>query len=118
MIPACVPDVMNALSIIGMRIQRMPADPNVEFNNPQHYEYLTVATPGSHDMATIRGWWEEMESGQRQRFYEQMLGRHGEDAPLKCEADIVEQILEQHVSSPSIWAIFLLQVSLVVLSCW
>jgi 4-alpha-glucanotransferase len=47
-----------------------------------------------------------------------MLGRHGEDAPLKCEADIVEQILEQHVSSPSIWAIFLLQVSLVVLSCW
>jgi len=24
MIPACVPDVMNALSIIGMRIQRMP----------------------------------------------------------------------------------------------
>eukprot|EP00871_Galdieria_phlegrea_P003197 jgi/Galph1/3879/GphlegSOOS_G2529.1 len=108
MIPACVPDIMNALSLIGMRIQRMPSDPHVEFAKPSEYEYLTVATPGSHDMATIRGWWEEMEESERQRFYEQILQRSG-NCPRKCETDIVKQIIEQHVASPSIWSIFLLQ---------
>jgi 4-alpha-glucanotransferase len=63
MIPACVHPVMSELGIVGLRIERMPAEPDVEFGNPATYPYLTVASPSSHDTSTTRGWYEEEENG-------------------------------------------------------
>lgn len=54
MVPACVQGVLDALSILGLRIQRMPKDDRLLFDNPTHYPYLSVATPSVHDTSTIR----------------------------------------------------------------
>ncbi|KAG2638904.1 hypothetical protein PVAP13_2NG623200 [Panicum virgatum] len=42
LIPACVHPVMQELGLIGLRIQRMPSEPNTEFGIPSQYSYMTV----------------------------------------------------------------------------
>ncbi len=59
MVPHCVPDVMKQLGILSLEIQRMPKDIKKEFFHPNDAPYLSVITPSTHDMSTIRGWWEE-----------------------------------------------------------
>jgi 4-alpha-glucanotransferase len=34
--------VMQELGLIGLRIQRMPSEPNCEFGIPSQYNYMTV----------------------------------------------------------------------------
>eukprot|EP00026_Physarum_polycephalum_P001791 Phypoly_transcript_01794.p1 GENE.Phypoly_transcript_01794~~Phypoly_transcript_01794.p1 ORF type:complete len:844 (+),score=102.29 Phypoly_transcript_01794:62-2593(+) len=48
MVPKCVPPVLEQIGILGLRIQRMPADPKIEFYHPDDYPYLTVCTTSSH----------------------------------------------------------------------
>lgn len=107
MVPSCVPEVMSDLNMLSLEVQRMPKDPKVEFGHPVNYPYLSVATPSSHDTSTIREWWEE-DTSQTQRFYTNILGKEG-GSPFFCETWIVEAIINQHVYSPSIWAIFPIQ---------
>ena len=59
MVPTCVPEVMRQLGILSLEIQRMPKQSNEEFLFPKDAPYLSVITPSTHDMSTIRGWWEE-----------------------------------------------------------
>jgi 4-alpha-glucanotransferase len=107
MVPHCVPDVMKQLGLLSLEVQRMPKDPGKEFFNPKDAPYLSVVTPSTHDMSTIRGWWEE-ESERTQRFYNGELGLTGE-APANCEPSINLAIVQQHLNSPAMWSIFLLQ---------
>ncbi|MEO8720138.1 MAG: 4-alpha-glucanotransferase, partial [Ginsengibacter sp.] len=104
MVPPCVPDVMNQLAILGLEIERMPKNSGSEFFHPNDAPYLSVVTPSTHDMSTIRGWWEE-DREQTQRFYNYMLGQYGE-APVKCEDWICKKIILQHLYSPAMWSIF------------
>jgi len=106
MIPACVPPIMKNLSIMGLCIQRMPADPKRLFQHPRDYAYLTVCTPSSHDCSTIRGWWEE--DRDKTRIYWHFLGMSGEP-PLFAEDWICCKIIEQHMHSRSMLAIFPIQ---------
>jgi 4-alpha-glucanotransferase len=107
MVPACVPSVMNELGILSLEVQRMPKDPKVKFGHPASYPYLSVATPSSHDTSTIRGWWEENPS-LSQQFYNEILGNQGH-SPFFCDASIVKQIIDQHLYSPGMWAVFAIQ---------
>jgi 4-alpha-glucanotransferase len=107
MVPACVPDVMQQLGVLNLEIQRMPKNPQKAFFHPNDAPYLSVVTPGTHDMSTIRGWWEE-DRAQTQRFYNYELGQWGE-APYFCEAWINRAIILQHLHSPAMWSIFQLQ---------
>jgi 4-alpha-glucanotransferase len=107
MVPHCVPDVMKQLGILSLEIQRMPKNPRTEFFHPNDAPYLSVVTPSTHDMSTIRGWWQE-DRTRTQRFYNNILGEWG-DAPYFCEAWINRAILLQHLYSPAIWSIFQLQ---------
>ena len=36
--------VMQELGLIGLRIQRMPSEPNLEFGIPSQYSYMTVCS--------------------------------------------------------------------------
>ncbi|MEO8414977.1 MAG: 4-alpha-glucanotransferase [Ginsengibacter sp.] len=107
MVPHCVPEVMKDLGILSLEIERMPKDPKTEFFHPKNAPYLAVVTPSTHDMSTIRGWWEE-DREKTQRFYNHMLGHYGE-APFFCEPWINKEIVLQHLFSPAMWSIFLLQ---------
>ena len=107
MVPHCVPDVMKQLGILSLEIQRMPKDPDIEFFHPKNAPYLSVVTPSTHDMSTIRSWWEE-DRNRTQRFYNYMLGHYGE-APFFCEPWINKEIILQHLYSPAMWSIFLIQ---------
>ena len=107
MVPSTVPGVMRDLAILSLEIQRMPKDSRKQFFHPHDAPYLSVVTPSTHDMSTIRGWWEEDRSTV-QDFYNWELGQYGK-APLTCETWIHETILFMHLYSPAMWSIFQLQ---------
>jgi len=107
MVPACVPDVMQELGILSLEIQRMPKAAGATFFHPKDAPYLSVVTPSTHDMSTLRGWWEE-DRALTQRFYNEILQCSG-DAPFYCEDWVNKSLLEQHFHSPAMWAIFQLQ---------
>ena len=107
MVPDCVPGVMKDLGLLSLEIQRMPKDPKTTFFHPADAPYLSVVTPSTHDMSTIRGWWEE-DQATTQKFYNQQLGQYG-GAPFYCEDWINKAIVTQHVYSPAMWSIFQLQ---------
>jgi 4-alpha-glucanotransferase len=98
---------MKQLGLLSLEVQRMPKDEGKEFFNPRDAPYLSVVTPSTHDMSTIRGWWEE-DRTKTQRFFNTVLGQWGE-APPTCEAWINKAIVIQHLQSPAMWATFQLQ---------
>ena len=103
MVPDSVPDVMNALEILSLEIQRMPKKANTEFAMPADAPYRSVCTTSTHDMNPIRAWWEE-DAALTQRFYNRALGMQG-PAPVVCETWIIERIIEQHLLSNAMWII-------------
>jgi 4-alpha-glucanotransferase len=103
MVPDSVPDVMKALEILSLEIQRMPKKPNTEFAMPADAPYMSVCTTSTHDMNPIRAWWEE-DPALTQRFYNRALGMQG-PAPAVCETWIIERIIEQHLQSNAMWII-------------
>lgn len=107
LVPACVPNVMRQLGLLSLEIQRMPKNQHKEFFHPNDAPYLSVVTPSTHDMSTIRGWWEE-DKERIQHFYNNDLGQWG-NAPQYCEAWINKAIVIQHLYSPAMWSIFQLQ---------
>jgi 4-alpha-glucanotransferase len=106
MVPHCVPEVMNSTGILSLEVQRMPRDP-VDFSHPRNSHYLSVVTPSTHDMSTIREWWEE-DKALTQKFYNYILGHYGK-AVDTCTPEMVKDIILQHIYSPAMWSIFQLQ---------
>jgi len=107
MMTPCVTSVMKELGILSLEVQRAPKLEKIEFFHPADAPYLSVVTPSTHDMSTIRGWWEE-DRDVTQRFYNSQLGHWGE-APYFCEWWICRDILLQHLYSPAMWSIFQMQ---------
>lgn len=107
LIPACVHPVMQELGLIGLRIQRMPSEPDLEFGIPSQYSYMTVCAPSCHDCSTLRAWWEEDEE-RRCRFFKNVVGSN-ELPPSQCTPEIANFVIRLHVEAPSMWAIFPLQ---------
>lgn len=106
-VPACLPPVMHELGLIGLRIQRMPSSPGVEFNNPATYPYLSVASPSCHDVSPLRAWYEE-DPERRERFYYSMLGCGGSPPESACP-EVARLVVQQHFNCPSVWCILPLQ---------
>ncbi len=106
MVPACVPGVLKELGILSLEIQRMPKTHEFEFFNPQNAPYMSVVSPSTHDMPTLRAWWKE-DAGTTARFAWQMFGSGSTEADLSGET--ASKIVWQHLQSPAMWAIFPLQ---------
>ncbi len=107
MVPASVPGVMQQLGILSLEIQRMPKKVQMDFFYTQNAPYLSVITPATHDMSTLRGWWEE-DPAKTQLFFNKVLQEQGA-APVFCEPWINRAIVMQHLYSPAMWSIFQLQ---------
>jgi len=80
---------------------------NQVFSRPADAPYLSVITPATHDMSTLRGWWREDKSI-TQKFFKEELGQSG-PAPSECETWISQAIIRQHLESPALWSIFQVQ---------
>ncbi|MCF8358151.1 MAG: 4-alpha-glucanotransferase [Prolixibacteraceae bacterium] len=107
MVPDCVPEVMENLNILSLEIQRMPKNPDIEFGHPADAPYLSVCTTSTHDMSTIRGWWEENHE-RTKRFYRTVLG-HNNTPPPFAEPWVCKEIINQHLYSPALFTIFPIQ---------
>lgn len=107
LVPGSVPEVMQQLGLLSLEIQRMPKDPQKQFFHPADAPYLSVVTPSTHDISTIRGWWEE-DRDLSQQFFNDELGQWG-TAPYFCDAWVNKAIVVQHLYSPAMWSIFQLQ---------
>lgn len=107
MVPQCVGPVMKEMEILSLEIQRMPKEMYVEFGNLSKMPYLSVCTTSTHDMSTIRLWWEK-ERGNIQHYFSNELHQFG-SAPLVCLPWIAHSIVENHLKSPAMWVILPLQ---------
>lgn len=99
MVPDCVSWVMNELQILSLEIQRMPKAIGREFGCLNEYPFRSVCTIGTHDMPTLRGWWEE-DAALTERFYHNELHHWGE-VPKHASGWLCKEIIEQHLQSPS-----------------
>lgn len=106
MVPNCVPEVMDELAIIALKVQRMPSD-DIPFYDPKNAEYLNVVTTSSHDSSTLRQWWKENRE-LTQNYYNHQLMQEGE-APENLEPWIAEIIMKQHLYNNAMLAIFPMQ---------
>ena len=88
MVPDCVPWVMDDLRILTLEIQSMPKAFGQEFGRIEQNPYRSVCTIFTHDMATLRGWWEE-DPARTQRYYNQLLQKSG-DAPAVMPDSLCE----------------------------
>ena len=99
MVPDCVPWVMNELRILSLEIQSMPKDSTVRFGHLSRNPYRSVCTISTHDMSTLRQWWDEDEQ-QTQEYFNSMLYRGGA-APHPLPGWLAKDIVSRHLTSPS-----------------
>ena len=107
MVPDCVPWVMNELRILSLEIQSMPKDDKVRFGHLSRNPYRSVCTISTHDMPTLRQWWDEDEE-RTQDYYNSMLYRGGA-APHPLPGWLAKDIVSRHLTSPSMLCLLSLQ---------
>ena len=107
MVPDCVPWVMNELRILSLEIQSMPKDDKVRFGHLSRNPYRSVCTISTHDMPTLRQWWDEDEE-RTQAYFNTMLYRGGA-APHPLPGWLAKDIVSRHLTSPSMLCLLSLQ---------
>lgn len=107
MVPDCVPWVMDELKILSLELQSMPKDPSVKFGYLSRNPYRSVCTISSHDMPTLRMWWDE-NIQRTQEYYNTMLYRQG-PAPHPLPGWLASDIISRHLTSPSMLCILSIQ---------
>ena len=107
MVPDCVPWVMEHLRMLSLEIQTMPKQVGVEFGQLSDNPWRSVATISTHDMPTLRQWWEE-DPQRSQRYYNQALHIDG-PAPAQLPAWLAAEIVNRHLYSPSMLCLLSLQ---------
>ena len=107
MVPDCVPWVLNQLKILSLEIQSMPKETGLRFGQLSRNPYRSVATISTHDMATLRQWWDE-DPSRTQAYYGERLYRSGE-APHPLPGWLAKDIVSRHLTSPSMLCLLSLQ---------
>ena len=107
MVPDCVPWVMNELRILSLEIQTMPKDPSIRFGKLSHNPYRSVCTFSTHDMPTLRQWWDE-DYEQTQAYYNGPL-RRSDAAPHPLPGWLAKDIVSRQLTSPSMLCLLSLQ---------
>ena len=106
MVPACVPGVLKELGILSLEIQRMPKSSQTEFVDLRNAPYMSVVSPSTHDMSTLRAWWREDPAVVERFVRESFLGGSAE---AELSGEMASEILKQHLESPAMWSVFPLQ---------
>lgn len=107
MVPDCVAWVMNELRILSLELQQMPKDPRVRFGELWKNPYRSVCTLSTHDMPTLRQWWDE-DMERTQDYYNSQLYRSGA-APHPLPGWLAKEIVVNQLACPSMLCVLLLQ---------
>lgn len=107
MVPDCVAWVMSELKILSLELQSMPKNPKVRFGYLETNPYRSVCTISSHDMPTLRQWWDE-DYDRTQAYYNTMLHRSG-CAPHPLPGWLARDIVSRQLFSPSMLCVLSIQ---------
>lgn len=107
MVPDCVAWGMNELRILSLELQQMPKDPSVRFGELWKNPYRSVCTLSTHDMPTLRQWWDE-DIERTQDYYNSQLYRSGA-APHPLPGWLAKEIVTNQLYCPSMLCILSLQ---------
>ena len=107
MVPDCVSWVMNELRVLSLEIQSMPKDPHVRFGHLSRNPYRSVCTFSTHDMATLRQWWDE-DASRTQDYFNSMLYHEG-NAPHPLPGWLARDIVSRQLASPSMLCVLSIQ---------
>ena len=99
--------ILYDYNILSNRIQRVPRYFDNPFDKVREYPYLSIATPATALMSSVREWWEENTTVTAD-FWKREIWRTDEP-PYYCEPWILELLLKQHLGSQSMWSVFMLQ---------
>lgn len=94
-------------NILSSRVQRVPRYYGLPFDKVREFPYLSISTPATSVMSSIREWWEE-DHEVIADFWRQEIWRTDEP-PQNCEPWIQELIFKQYLASQSMWTVFMLQ---------
>ena len=107
-IPDCVPQILEELGILGLRIPRWARRWNESgqpYIPPSNYPLLSVCAPSVHDTTTMRGWWREEE--EKYGFW-RSLGLSGE-VPRHYDAHTARTVTEALLTTNSAVCVFQIQ---------
>ena len=107
MVPDCVSWVMNELRVLSLEIQSMPKDPHVRFSHLNRNPYRSVCTFSTHDMPTLRQWWDE-DISRTQDYFNTMLYHEG-PAPHPRPGWLARDIVSRQLASPSMLCVLSIQ---------
>ena len=107
MVPDCVSWVMNELRVLSLEIQSMPKDPHVRFGHVSRNPYRSVCTFSTHDMATLRQWWDE-DASRTQDYFNSMLYHEG-NAPHPLPGWLARDVVSRQLASPSMLCVLSIQ---------
>ena len=107
MVPDCVSWVMNELRVLSLEIQSMSKDPHVRFGHLGRNPYRSVCTFSTHDMATLRQWWDE-DTSRTQDYFNSMLYHEG-NAPHPLPGWLARDIVSRQLASPSMLCVLSIQ---------
>ena len=79
----------------------------MKFGHLSRFPYRSVCTISSHDMPTLRMWWDENIS-RTQEYFNTMLHREG-PAPHPLPGWLAKDIISRHLTSPSMLCILSIQ---------
>ena len=107
MVPESVDWVMKDLRILSLNVQTMPKEYGVRFADLSKYPYRSVCLFSSHDMPTLRLWWDE-DKDVAQDYYESVLYHTGA-APHPLPGWLAREIIVRQMQTPSMLCIVQLQ---------
>jgi len=107
MVPDCVPGVLASLGMLSLEIQAMPKRMGLRFGRLEENPYQSVATLFTHDMPTLRQWWEE-DAERTAQYCREVLHLQGA-APEVLPGNLAEEVIRQHLDSPSMLCLLSLQ---------
>ena len=107
MVPDCVSWVMNELRVLSLEIQSMSKDPHVRFGHLNRNPYRSVCTFSTHDLPTLRQWWDE-DISRTQDYFNTMLYHEG-PAPHPLPGWLARDIVSRQLASPSMLCVLSIQ---------
>ena len=107
LVPYFTAQVLNELHIICLQVLQMPNNDKQIIANPAEASYATVVMPATHDMAPIRLWWEQNKATGHYLIHK--IWQMPNTNAYYGEPWVCKKIIDNHLQSPAMWSIFLMQ---------